>query len=290
MSEAESALGLAPGSFPYASRFVEVSGARVHYIDEGSGPVLLMLHGNPTWSYVFRHLVFALRDRFRCVALDYPGFGRSTAPAGFGYRPEDHARVVDAFVDRLDLAPLTPIVGDWGGPIGIHLAARDPARIERLVIGNTWSWPVDGDPHFEIFSRVMGGPLGRLAIRNFNAFVNVMVPAGVKRGRVPPATMAAYRAPLATPEARMPTWVFPRAIRSSRDFLAECERALGSLAAKPTLIVWGAEDFAFRIQERERFERALPDHRTVILEGVGHFVWEDAPLEIATAIRAWWPA
>jgi haloalkane dehalogenase len=288
LSFAETTLGLPAGSFPYASKFLDVSGTRIHYIDEGMGPVLLMLHGNPTWSYVFRHLVTSLRDRFRCIAPDLPGFGLSTAPTGYDYLPETHAQVIAAFVDGLALRSFTPVVQDWGGPIGLYVAGRDPSRIERLVIGNTWCWPVNGDFHFEWFSRLLGGPIGKFAIRRYNAFVNVFVPAGIKRRRVDAALLEPYRRPLSTPDGRMPTYVFPRSILHSRTFLANCEASLAALAQKPALIVWGDADIAFRAKERMRFEALLPKHRTVKLRGAGHYIWEDAPDDIVAALRSWW--
>jgi haloalkane dehalogenase len=288
-SLAERTFGLRAGSYPFETRFAEVAGARVHYIDEGSGPALLMLHGNPAWSYVFRQLIPLLSDRFRCIAPDLPGFGLSVAPARYDFLPETHARVINAFADRLELRSFTPVVQDWGGPIGLHLAGLDPSRIERLVIGNTWCWPVNGDLHFELFSRLMGGPLGRVAIRRFNAFVNLLMPAGIKRRPVDDEFLEAYRRPLSTPQRRMPSYIFPRSILRSRLFLADCESALRALADKPALIVWGDADFAFRSKERARFESLFPDHRTVMLAGAGHYIWEDAPQEIAAALRAWWP-
>ena len=287
-SLAERKLGLVPGSFPFESRFLDVAAARIHYIDEGAGPVLLMLHGNPTWSFTFRHLIVLLRDRFRCIAPDLPGFGLSVAPAGYRYLPENHTQLVAAFVDHLALDSFTPVVQDWGGPIGLSLAGRDPSRIERLVIGNSWCWPVNGDPHFEIFSRLMGGPIGKVAIRRYNAFVNAFIPAGLKRRPATTAVLEAYRRPLSTPDRRMPSYVFPRSILRSRTFLEHCEASLAALAGKPALILWGDADPAFRSKERERFETVLPDHRTVILRGAGHYIWEDAPDEIAMAVRAWW--
>jgi haloalkane dehalogenase len=170
-SYAERAYDLAPGSFPFESRFVDVANARVHYIDEGTGPVLLMVHGNPTWSYVFRRLIPLLKDRFRCIAPDLPGFGLSVAPAAYDFLPETHARVLAAFIDRLALTSFTPVVQDWGGPIALCVAGGDPERVERLVIGNTFCWPVNGDIHFEWFSRLLGGPIGKFGIRRYNAFV-----------------------------------------------------------------------------------------------------------------------
>lgn len=274
--------------YPFRSRFLEAGGARVHYIDEGAGPVLLLLHGNPTWSFLYRDIVRALSAEFRCLAPDYPGFGLSRARRGYGFTPAEHAVVIERFVLALGLSDVTLMVQDWGGPIGLGVAARHPARFKGLVIGNTWAWPVRGDPHFEWFSRLAGGPVGRALILNFNAFVNLLVPLGVRRARLPPEVMAAYRGPFADRAARRATHVFPREITGSRDFLAEVERGLARLGDLPALILWGDRDFAFREKERRRFEAAFPRHRTRILEGAGHFIQEDAGQEIAEAIRGWW--
>jgi haloalkane dehalogenase len=270
-----------------ASQTIEIDGARLHYLDEGTGPTMLMLHGNPTSSFLYRHVIAGLRDRFRCVAVDYPGFGRSCAPAGYDFTPRTHSRVVEHFVEALGLTDLTLFVQDWGGPIGLGFAGRRPERVRRLVIGNTWAWPVSGDLHFEYFSRLMGGPIGRFLIRRYNVFVNVLIPAGVKRRKLSQDVTAAYRAPFPTPESRLPTAIFPREILASRAYLAEVEGGLDRLRDRPVLITWGTRDIAFRARERERFERVFPRHRTVILEGAGHYIQEDAPEEIVAAIRAW---
>lgn len=274
--------------FPFTSRYLDVAGCRVHYLDEGHGPVLLLLHGNPTWSFVYRHLVQALRGRFRCLALDYPGFGLSTAPAGYGYTPAEHAAVVDEFVDALGLTAFTPFCHDWGGPIGLAVAARQPARVEALVIANTFAWPVTGDWRFEWFSRLFGGPLGRVAIRRFNAFVNLLVPVGPRKRRLTRAEMDHYRRPLATPAAREATWVLPREIRGSHPFLAQVEAGLERLRDRPALLVWGGRDVAFRATERRRFEQLFRHHTVVDLPDAGHFVQEDDAEQTAEAVRAWW--
>lgn len=274
--------------FPFTSRYLDVEGCRVHYVDEGAGPVLLLLHGNPTWSFLYRHLVLALRRRFRCIALDYPGFGLSSAPTDYGHTPAEHAAVVGGFVDALGLEGFTPFCQDWGGPIGLAVAAGRPGRVRSLIIGNTFAWPVNGNWHFEWFSRLFGGALGRVAIRRLNAFVNLLIPAGTRLRRLTRAEMHHYRRPLASPPAREPTWIFPREILGSRTFLAEVEAGLERLRDLPTLIAWGDRDVAFRLAERRRFQKLFPRHTLVELSGAGHFVQEDAPERIAEAIRAWW--
>jgi haloalkane dehalogenase len=149
--------------FPFESRFLEVDGTRVHYIDEGQGPVFLALHGNPTWSFLYRHIIDGLKDRFRCLALDYPGFGLSTAPPGYRYTVAEHAKVVEGFVTRLGLDGITLMGQDWGGPIGLSVAIRHPERFRALVIGNTFGWPVQGDKTFEWFSKLIGSRFPRRA-------------------------------------------------------------------------------------------------------------------------------
>ncbi len=274
--------------FPFQSRILELDGHRLHYIDEGRGPTLLLLHGNPTWSFLYRHLVLRLREHFRCVAPDYPGFGLSQPRPGYDFRAASHAEVIAAFVEELDLRDVIAFGQDWGGPIGFHVAARRPDRFRGLVIGNTWAWPLRGDAHFERFANLLGGPVGGWAIRHFNAFVNVMIPLGLRTAWLSRAEMDAYRGPFADEASRAATHALPRELVAGTEFLAGVESGLSRLRHLPVLIVWGVRDFALRRQERERFERWFPNHRTVLLERAAHFVQEDAPDEIAEAILHWW--
>lgn len=274
--------------FPFKSRFVEIDGHVVHYIDEGSGPILLMLHGNPTWSFVYRQVVSSLRDRFRCIALDYPGFGVSTAAPGYRYQPEEHAEVVVAFLDHLGLSEITLVAQDWGGPIGLYSAERRPDKFAGLILANTWAWPMNGDLKTELFSRFLGGPIGRQLIKQFNLFVNALIPVGHKRRKLSQTEMAHYRAALPTPGRRMASAVLPRAITGSRTFLADVADHLTTLEQLPTLIVWADADIAFGDKELRRWEATLPNHTTVVLPGVGHFLQSDAPEQLCEAIVGWW--
>lgn len=265
--------------YPFQDRFVEIEGNQIHYIDEGSGPTLLLLHGNPTWSFLYRHIITRVSPRFRCVAVDYPGFGLSSARPGYSFKPREHSTVLERFVLALDLSKIGLMVQDWGGPIGLGFAGRHPDRIRALLICNTWAWPAQGTKHLEWFSKIVGGLIGRFLILNFNAFVNLILPSGVSR-RLSLGEMRAYRGPFPTRASRLPTAIFPREILHSRDYLAEVESNLGRLSQKPTLILWGDRDTAFRSAQREQFERFFPNHRTRILEGAKHFVQEEAPDQI----------
>ncbi len=272
--------------FPFKSRYAEVDGATVHYVDEGNGRPLLLLHGNPTWSFLYREIIAGLRDRYRCVALDYPGFGLSLAGPDYGFTPAEHASVVEKLVAQLNLRDVTMMVQDWGGPIGFRVATRNPDRFSGFVVGNTWAWP-KSDPGTQVFSRFLGGPIGGYLILRRNFFVERIIPSNVKRRELPGPVMEAYRGPFPTPESRRPVHVFPREILGSRPWLSEIERGLDTLSDRPALIVWPDKDVAFREPERRRWEEVFPSHRTVMLEGAGHYIQEDAPEEIVAAIRDW---
>jgi haloalkane dehalogenase len=272
--------------FPFESRFIDIDGHRVHYVDEGSGPTLLFLHGNPTWSFDYSKVIEFLRTEFRCIAIDYPGFGLSGAAEGYRFLPTQHADVVDRCVELLALSNATLVGHDWGGPIGLAAVQRRPEVFDGLVLTNTWAWPV-ADPLVQMMSHVMGSPLGRLLIRQLNLFVNVMIPVGHRLTKPTSEQMAHYQNALDSPSRREGSAVFPREITSSRTFLAEVEAGLPEIAALPTLIIWGDNDFAFGDKELRKWQRIFTEHETVIVKGAGHFVPSDAPEQFASAIRQW---
>lgn len=276
--------------FPFESRFVELDGNVVHYVDEGSGPILLMLHGNPVWSFVYREVISALQDQFRCIALDFPGFGLSTAAPGYRYLARDHAELLVSFLDHLDLTQVTLVGHNWGGPFGLYAAQQRPGTFERLILTNTWAWPLNGDLFSEVASRGMGGSIGRALMRRFNPLVNYFIPSSHKRRSLSDAEMAHYREATTTPEQRRACAALPGELVGARDFFTDLVARLGPLEKLPTLIVWADSDPIFTDKYRERLEATFPNHTTTVLHGVGHFLQSDAPDEFVAAIRDWHPA
>jgi haloalkane dehalogenase len=276
--------------YPFESRWQVVDGLPVHYIDEGQGQPLLFLHGNPTWSFLYRDIVRGLRDRYRCIALDYPGMGLSGKPrdhdrGDYRFTPEEHSGVLRRFVQALDLTDLTVMVQDWGGPIGMGMMTAMPERIARIVIGNTWAWPMDG-LDIQLFSRGLGSGLGRQLILRRNLFVEKLLPGGVRdRSRMTPEVMACYRGPYPTAADREPTAVLPLAITRSRPFLAELESRLPRLADKPVQLLWGHKDMAFKERELYRWRGLFPHARVEHLRRASHFIQEDAPDQIVKTIQ-----
>ena len=275
--------------FPFESHTVEIDGSVVHYVDEGDGVPLLMLHGNPTWSFLYRKLITGLSGTFRCIALDYPGFGLSTAPAGYTYTAAEHSAVVERFVDQLGLDGIVLVVQDWGGPIGLGVATRRPDRFKAFVIGNTWAWPFLDDRRISGFSAALGGDRsGELLSQRLNVFVNVFLKQGMRRRKPTEAEMVMWRGPFPTVESRLPVRVFPREIISAAPFLEDIENGLENIADRPALLFHADKDMAFGRRELRRWESIFPDHRTYVLEGAGHYWQDDAGNEAVLAIRDWW--
>jgi haloalkane dehalogenase len=171
--------------------------------------------------------VQGLRGQFRCVALDYPGFGLSTAPPGYRYTVAEHASVVEGFVEQLDTRDITLMVQDWGGPIGFWVATRHTDRFRAFVIGNTWAWPIRDDRSIEWFSKTLGSKqLGGVLVKQADVFVNLFMKGGIRRKRLSIDEQFMYRRPHPTPESREPVHVMPREILAAHDLLADVEQGL----------------------------------------------------------------
>lgn len=275
-----------PVEYPFDDHWLEYRDGLIHYVDEGTGPTVLLLHGNPTWSYLYRDIIKELRGECRMIAPDLPGFGMSRAPSGYGFTPPEHADAIADLAARLGLRDIILVVQDWGGPIGTSLATADPANVRGLVIINTFAWPATLAQW--AFSVVMGGkPFGRWLQTRRNYFAKSMLPDGIhNKARVTQTLRDAYLAPFPTPESRVPTWMFPRQIRGAHVWLTGLESRLHLLSKIPTQIVWGEDDKpGFPRSEMEHWQRRLPSHETETLADAGHSVQEDRPDRVVAAIR-----
>ena len=275
--------------YPFAAHTFRTTRGQMHYVDEGEGAPIVFLHGNPTWSFLWRHLIARLvRDGYRCIAPDYLGFGLSEKPslADFSYRPPAHAACVEELIEGLGLKGVTLVMHDWGGPIGAAYATRHPARVWRLVLFNTWMWP-RRDSAFWLFSEALGSAAGRLALVRLGAFTRGMMPLAFgQRERLSTAAHRHYRRPAASPDERLGHWVFPKALVGETKWLGRLWRRRGVLSEMPALIVWGMRDPAFRVTELRRWRRVLPRARAYRLPTVGHYVPEEAGPALAGPVAA----
>jgi cis-3-alkyl-4-acyloxetan-2-one decarboxylase len=284
-----------PKLYPFQGhRFALPDGLGMHYLDEGRGDPVVMLHGNPTWSFYYRHLVLALRDRFRCVVPDHVGCGLSDKPDQSHYDFSLCRRVDDLgrLLDHLGLRErLTLVLHDWGGMIGMAWAARHPERVARLVVLNTAAFPIPKAKRLPWSLRLgRNTRLGAWLILRHNAFCRAAANWCVTRRPLPSEVRAAYLAPYDTPEHRVAVLKFVQTIPLKPgdpgfDIIRDTEAALPKFLDTPALICWGMRDFVFDRHFLEEWRSHLPIAGVHRFEDAGHYVLEDARDEVIERVQ-----
>jgi haloalkane dehalogenase len=273
-------------AYPFEGHYFDLEMGKMHYVDEGEGEPIVMVHGNPTWSFLYRHLIKEFSSEHRCIAMDHFGFGLSDKPTGWSYLPEAQAQNLAALLDSLDLNEITLVVQDWGGPISLSYALDHPDKIKGLVILNTWMWPVNKDWYYLVFSKFTGGFLGQFLIKRFNFFASVIMPMAYGNSKkLTNKIHQHYLQPLQNAEERKGCWVLPREITGSTEWLDRLWNRRETLADKPKLIVWGMKDIAFREKELNGWLDTYPEANVVRLESVGHYVQEEGKAELSQALK-----
>lgn len=273
--------------YPFTSRYLPLRAGRMHYVDEGSGPPVLLIHGTPTWSYEYRHVISALRGAHRCIAPDHLGFGRSDRPATFAYTPEAHAGALLEFVDRLGLDRYTLVVHDFGGPIALPLALAPDSRVARVVLMNTWAWPLDDDPKMARGARLIGGGAGRWLYKYANASLRLIMPSAYgDRKKLTRAIHRAYLDVFRDREARvLVLHALARSLLASRAHYQSLLDRIGALGRLPVLIIWGMRDSAFQPYQLERWQALLPEAQVARIDGAGHWPHEEDPAPVIAALE-----
>ena len=272
--------------YPFATRRVTLAGgAQLHLVDEGRGPVVLLVHGTPTWSFEWRHLIRALSPTHRCIAPDHLGFGLSDRPAGADYSPEAHAARLRELVVQLDLRDITLIVHDFGGVIGLPLAVEEPSRVSRIVVLNSWMWDLGDDPGVRRVGRLFGGAPGRFLYERLNFSLRVITPAAfADRKRLTRAIHAQYLAPFADRRSRGAVlWPLARSLGSPSAHGERLWSRRAVLAHIPALVVWGTRDPALKPHHLARWREALP-HAEVVTLDTGHWPHEEMPDVVADRV------
>jgi pimeloyl-ACP methyl ester carboxylesterase len=271
--------------YPFSSHYLETRGMRMHYLDEGSrdAPPVLMLHGNPTWSFYYRNLVKALSANHRCIVPDHIGCGLSDKPGDeqYDYRLTSRIEDIDSLIDHLHLAaPITLVVHDWGGMIGFAWAVKNPQRIARLVILNTAAFPLPEEKRMPpALSLVRDSRIGEFLVLRFNAFSGIAARVAFKKP-VSKEIRKAYTLPYDSPANRIATARFVQDIPLSEndpgfDILLQTAEHLHLLEDKPCLIAWGEKDFVFDKTFLKRWLEYYPDAQINRYPDCGHYILED---------------
>ena len=273
-------------AYPFQSRYAHLSTGEMHYVDVGTGDPILLVHGTPTWSFEYRHLISALSARHRCIAPDHFGFGLSERPPGFAYTPEAHAGALAEFVATLGLDRFTLVVHDFGGPIGLPLALRPSSPVDKLVILNTFAWPIDDDPAMARPAKLIGGAVGRWLYEYANASQRLIMPSAYgDKKKLTAAIHHQYLAVFRERKARvLVLHALAKALLGSRAHYQSLLDALPSMRI-PTLVLWGMKDRAFKPYQLARWQALLPSATIVRLDQAGHWPHEEEPARVIEAIE-----
>ncbi len=274
--------------YPWTGRTLRTDAGRMHYLDVGKGPTVLMVHGNPTWSFYYRHLVAELSTDHRCIAPDHIGCGLSDKPADFSYKISAHVENLVHLVDALELEDITLVVHDWGGAIGYATALRHLGKVKRFVVLNTAAFLLPLPKALLALRLPLYGPV---VIQGLNGFFHMgfRMATGHKerfQGAVKQGYLHPYR-----------TWADRRAIlrfiqeipieehHPTRGLLAGLEEGLPKLTHLPHLVFWGLEDPVFHAGYLKKWKELVPEAEVHEYADCGHWVLEEAHERIIPALR-----
>ena len=264
--------------YPYTPRYCQINGHSMAYLDEGEGPVVVMLHGNPSWSYLYRNMVRALRNRYRCIVPDHLGCGFSDKPQEYPYRLANHIHNLESLLERIGVDRCTLIIHDWGGAIGMGWAGRHAQQVKGVVVLNSAAFLSDRMPLRIALCR--WPRLGSLLVRGFNGFARAAVHMAVTRP-MRPEIAASFLAPYDSWPNRVGIHRFVEDIpmkpaHPSYATLAAVEASLTQLQHCPMLLCWGGRDFCFNDYFYEQWQARFPDAEAHYFAEAGHYVLEDA--------------
>jgi haloalkane dehalogenase len=280
------------GTFPFAPHYLDLGNFRMHYVDAGAGDPVVLLHGDPTWGYLYRAFIPRLSERGRCIVPDHMGMGKSGVPdAPYPYRLGHHVANLETLLLSLDLSELTLILHDWGGPVGLGFAGRHPTRIKRLILMNTWAfaaWP--GAPLPRLLE-IIRSPRGESFVLAKNGYVRpALLGTTAHPDHLIDTVMGAYLAPFPTPESRRALLCWSRDIPfapgdTSYAEMERIEQGLSQFSAVPVLLIWGMRDPVLPPTVLHRWQTLYPQAVTREIEEASHFLQEDAPERVLLAIE-----
>jgi pimeloyl-ACP methyl ester carboxylesterase len=280
------------GTFPFVPHYYATNGFQMHFVDEGYGEPIVMLHGDPSWGYLYRNFIPALGQHHRCIVPDHMGMGKSDVPQEpYPYRLQHHIANLESLLLHLDLHNITLVLHDWGGPVGLGFATHHPERIKRLVLMNTWAfapWPGGSFPRL---LEMIRSPRGEKFVLEKNGYLEpALLGTTFHTENLTQEVLDAYRAPFPTPESRLAMLCWSRDIPVSETDPSyaemKCiEHDLPRFANIPILLLWGMKDPVLSEPVLRMWQRIYPDATTHEIDDASHFLQEDAPEQIVYWIK-----
>ncbi len=272
--------------YPFQHHYFDLGNAKMHYVDEGTGEVILFVHGTPSWSFEFRHLIRDLSKKYRCIAIDHIGFGLSDKPEKYNYTTQQHAENLAHFIDSLALQSFHLVLHDFGGPIGLHYAVKHAEKIRSLIIANTWCRSSETEPSFIKMKKILGSPLLPFLYRRFNLSARYILPAAYgERSRLTKEIHKQFTAPFGKASERNGTVGFAKSLLQDQSWFESIWDQIDAIADKSVLLIWGMKDAFVTERYLQTFEAKFTNHRTIQYEDAGHFVLDEKSFAAVTEIE-----
>lgn len=273
-------------AYPFEPHYFESDDGRMQYVDEGKGEPIVMVHGTPSWSFLYRDLIKALAPKYRCIAPDHLGFGLSDKPQHAAYRPADHAHRLHALIEHLELDSFTLIVHDFGGPIGLSHAINQPHTVRSLILFNTWMWSLRGEGAAEVAGILGRGRLGTVVFQNLNFELRVLFKrVWGNKAKLSSALHQQYLGPFPQPRDRQAILSLARELRDSSAWYEALWRQSERIKDIRALLLWGLKDPIFKARHLARWQALFTNAQTITFPAAGHFVPEEERDTLTRPVR-----
>ncbi|RIJ42969.1 alpha/beta fold hydrolase [Pontibacter oryzae] len=271
--------------YPFKSKFIELEAGKMHYIDEGKGNPIVMIHGTPSWSFLYRNLIKILRKKYRCIAMDMIGFGLSDKPDSWDYRPRSHAANFQQLMEHLQLKNVTLLVHDFGAPIGLAYAINHPENVSSIVMLNSWTWSLSKHQSFGKASKYLVGPLGKFLHSKLNVSAHTLIHELFKdEEQMPEPIKEHYIKALGNPEDRVRNLACARELIGVSKWYDELWKERHKIQDIPTLILWGERDKLIKVEALQRWKVFFHECYVIPFEDGGHFLQEESAEDIANYV------
>ncbi|MHA6247036.1 alpha/beta fold hydrolase [Pontibacter sp. CAU 1760] len=272
--------------YPFKSKYLQLEAGRMHYVDEGKGQPIVMVHGTPAWSFLYRHLIKILRKKYRCIAMDMLGFGLSDKPKDWSYKPRAHAANFEKLMDHLQLEDITLLVHDFGTPIGLSYAINHPDKIKNIVMLNSWTWSLSKHQTFTGTSKYLIGPLGKFLHSKLNVSAHTLIDDLFEgQEKMPEPIRQHYIKALGNPEDSVRSLSCARELVGITRWYDELWKERRKIQDIPTLILWGERDKLIHIEALQSWKKFFHESYVIPFESCGHFLQEESGEEIANYVN-----
>ncbi|MDQ3015103.1 MAG: alpha/beta fold hydrolase [Bacteroidota bacterium] len=271
--------------YPFTSRYWQVQGNKMHYIDEGKGDTILFIHGTPSWSFDFRKVFASLSLQYRCIAIDLIGFGLSDKPSEYDYSTQHHSETLEKFVIAQNLKDLTLVAHDFGVSIGMSMAFNHPDRIRQFVILNSWLWSAEENPEYIRLRKILKNLLLPFFYKYFNFSPRFVLPSTFGDNKLSKALKRQYVKPFHKISERKAPLAFVKSLLNDQSWFESLWINRNNINSQPTLFMWGMKDPIIGPHYLEKFMSGFPNNKVVKIPTAGHFPQEEQPAIVTEAIQ-----